>query len=200
MNTAMNSPKIDVADRPRSLMIFTSWPAVSWPIRYDAPVIRIAKSDEIVEDLVAHRLAEDVHGDRGRDPHRASAAPSSPRVALSTSGDITASTNKSSSVSRIGLSDDEVRAGGGEIGQQRLGRRLERQLQRVASLADLAALRTRAPKDAISCVARAGDDELPAARAERQHVGEAPARRRDGPLRESRRGCTALRRRSGRAS
>jgi hypothetical protein len=33
MNTAMNRPNTEVAARLRSLMIFTSWPAVSWPMR-----------------------------------------------------------------------------------------------------------------------------------------------------------------------
>ena len=43
MKTAMNSPKIDIAARPRSLMIFTSCPAVTWPIRYEAPITSSAK-------------------------------------------------------------------------------------------------------------------------------------------------------------
>jgi hypothetical protein len=43
MNTAMNKPKSDVAASPRSLMILTSCPAVSWPSMYDAPISRIAK-------------------------------------------------------------------------------------------------------------------------------------------------------------
>ena len=47
MKIAMNRPKIEVAARPRSLMILTSWPAVSWPIRYDAPISRIAKNTRL---------------------------------------------------------------------------------------------------------------------------------------------------------
>ncbi len=43
MKMAMNNPKIAIADRPRSLMIFTSCPAVICPIRYDAPITSSAK-------------------------------------------------------------------------------------------------------------------------------------------------------------
>ena len=64
MNTAMNRPKIEVAASPRSLMILMSWPAVSWPIRYDAPISSSAKNDQVVQHLVADRLAEHVQRDR----------------------------------------------------------------------------------------------------------------------------------------
>ena len=47
MNTAMNIPKIEVAARPRSLMIFTSCPAVSCPIRYEAPMRTMAKKTRL---------------------------------------------------------------------------------------------------------------------------------------------------------
>ena len=47
MNTAMNRPNIDVAESPRSLMILTSCPAVSWPIRNDAPISSIANSTRL---------------------------------------------------------------------------------------------------------------------------------------------------------
>ena len=38
MKIAMNRPKTAIAASPRSLMILTSWPAVSWPMSYDAPI------------------------------------------------------------------------------------------------------------------------------------------------------------------
>src|SRR5687767_2398082 len=44
MKMAMNRPNTAVAARPRSLMIFTSWPAVSWPRRYDEAISRTAKN------------------------------------------------------------------------------------------------------------------------------------------------------------
>src|SRR3954470_15257709 len=47
MKMAMNKPKTEVAARPRSLMIFTSWPAVSWPRRYDEEMRRTAKSTRL---------------------------------------------------------------------------------------------------------------------------------------------------------
>ena len=47
MNTAMNSPNSSVAARPRSLMILRSCPTVSWPIRYEAPISRIANSTRL---------------------------------------------------------------------------------------------------------------------------------------------------------
>src|SRR3954451_12491602 len=47
MKIAMNNPKTDVAARPRSLMIFTSCPAVSWPRRYDDEMRRTAKSTRL---------------------------------------------------------------------------------------------------------------------------------------------------------
>jgi hypothetical protein len=47
MNTAMNRPKMDVAASPRSLIIFTSWPAVSCPMRYDAAINSSAKKTRL---------------------------------------------------------------------------------------------------------------------------------------------------------
>ena len=44
MNTAMPRPKIDIAARPRSLMILRSWPAVSSLIKNDAAIIRTANT------------------------------------------------------------------------------------------------------------------------------------------------------------
>src|SRR5829696_5674882 len=44
MKMAMNSPNTVVAARPRSLMIFTSCPAVSWPSRYEALISSTAKN------------------------------------------------------------------------------------------------------------------------------------------------------------
>ena len=87
------------------------------------------------------------------------------------------STKKSSSVSRIGLSETRCAPAGGQLGEQLLGRRVERQLERVAPLADPHGARARAGRaTAISASLDAGDDQLPAARAEREHVGQ-PARR-----------------------
>ena len=68
---------------------------------------------------------------------RSSTAPPSPRSCASTSGAVTCSTKKSSSVSRIGFSDTSVRAGRRSArASEALGRRVERQLERVAALAD----------------------------------------------------------------
>jgi hypothetical protein len=47
MNTAMKRPKMEVAARPRSLMSFTSCPAVICPIKYDAPISTIAKNTRL---------------------------------------------------------------------------------------------------------------------------------------------------------
>ena len=47
MNTAMSRPNVAMAARPRSLMILTSCPAVSWPIRYDAPISSAAKTTRL---------------------------------------------------------------------------------------------------------------------------------------------------------
>ena len=44
MKMAMKWPNSEIADRPRSLMIFTSCPAVSWPRRSDAAMMRTANS------------------------------------------------------------------------------------------------------------------------------------------------------------
>jgi hypothetical protein len=44
MKMAMKCPNSEIADRPRSLMIFTSWPAVSWPRSSDAAMTIIANS------------------------------------------------------------------------------------------------------------------------------------------------------------
>ena len=71
---AMNRPNSDVAARPRSLMILTSWPAVSWPIRIEAPTSSTREQHEVVEHAVADRLAEDRDGDA---PHRVHARRSS---------------------------------------------------------------------------------------------------------------------------
>ena len=68
MNTAMNRPNTEVAASPRSLMILTSCPAVSWPIRYDAPISSDREQHEVVEHLVADRFAEHVQRDRRRRP------------------------------------------------------------------------------------------------------------------------------------
>ena len=51
MKTAMNRPKTEVAARPRSLMILTSCPAVSWPIRYDADISSTAKNTRLYRTL-----------------------------------------------------------------------------------------------------------------------------------------------------
>src|SRR5574338_1267288 len=47
MKIAMNRPKTAVAASPRSLMIFTSWPAVSWPSRNDDPIRSTANSTRL---------------------------------------------------------------------------------------------------------------------------------------------------------
>src|SRR5687767_15162985 len=44
MKIAMNRPNTAVAASPRSLMILTSCPAVSWPMRYDEEISRTANS------------------------------------------------------------------------------------------------------------------------------------------------------------
>jgi hypothetical protein len=44
---AMNRPKSDVAESPRSLMILTSCPAVSWPMRIEAPTSSTAKKTRL---------------------------------------------------------------------------------------------------------------------------------------------------------
>jgi hypothetical protein len=44
---AMNNPKMAVAASPRSLMILTSWPAVSWPRKNDEAMSRMAKSTRL---------------------------------------------------------------------------------------------------------------------------------------------------------
>ena len=63
---AMNTPKMDVAARPRSLMILTSCPAVSWPIRIEAPTSSTREKDKVVKDAVANRFAEDRDGHTAR--------------------------------------------------------------------------------------------------------------------------------------
>ncbi len=47
MKMAMKVPKIDTDARPRSLMIFTSCPAVSWPISSDTPISSRAKATRL---------------------------------------------------------------------------------------------------------------------------------------------------------
>src|SRR5919201_987342 len=85
MNTAMNSPNTVVAASPRSLMILTSWPAVSCPITYDAPIIRIANSTRLYRTLsrtdsrntltAMAAVAFIVYGSRGPTPARSHSAP-----------------------------------------------------------------------------------------------------------------------------
>jgi hypothetical protein len=47
MKIAMNRPNTAVAASPRSLMIFTSWPAVSWPMKNDEAMSMTAKSTRL---------------------------------------------------------------------------------------------------------------------------------------------------------
>src|SRR6476620_7012089 len=47
MKLAMKRPKAEVAARPRSLMILTSCPAVSCPIKYDDAIRSTAKSTRL---------------------------------------------------------------------------------------------------------------------------------------------------------
>ena len=120
MKIAMKWPKSEMAASPRSLMILTSWPAVSWPSSSDAAMISTANSDDAVEHLVADRLLEDVGGDAqvpyeritSGDPRRAALvvdrrsgrpAPAAKRSTLA--GLVDLPHEQSSSVSRSGLID-----------------------------------------------------------------------------------------------
>jgi hypothetical protein len=47
MKMAMNSPKTEVAESPRSLMILMSWPAVSWPSRYEDEISSTANNTRL---------------------------------------------------------------------------------------------------------------------------------------------------------
>src|SRR4029453_2008475 len=47
MKIEMNRPNTAVAASPRSLMILTSCPAVSWPIRYEDEISRTANSTRL---------------------------------------------------------------------------------------------------------------------------------------------------------
>ena len=77
MKTAMNRPNQRHRARPRSLMILTSCPAVSWPSSMRRRDQQDGEEHQVVEHLVAHRLAEDVHGDPAR-----SFASRDPRLSL----------------------------------------------------------------------------------------------------------------------
>src|SRR5207248_8486321 len=65
------------------------------------------EQDKVVEDLVADRFAKDVDGNRGNRSHGPACALSSsrPRRGDIAAGEVTRSTNRSSSVGRIGLSE-----------------------------------------------------------------------------------------------
>src|SRR6185503_11083717 len=99
-----------------------------------APDQQHREQHQVVEHLVAYRLAEDVERNRCRGLHRRAAAfgSSSPRSADATAGVVTCSTKKSSSVWRIGLSDTRCappavsspsrRSGGGSSGRSSMNR------------------------------------------------------------------------------
>ena len=47
MKIAISRPIVAIAASPRSLMILRSCPAVSWLIRYEAPISRTAKTTRL---------------------------------------------------------------------------------------------------------------------------------------------------------
>ena len=101
-------------------------------------------------------------------------------------GRVTCWTKKSSSVSRIGLSDTSCAPAAVSSASSAIGRRIERQLERVAAFADARRRAcARAPSAASAGVADAGHDELPAAHLERQHLGQ-PAGRHQPALGQNR--------------
>ena len=83
-------------------MILMSWPAVSWPSRYEDADQQDREQHEVVGHAVAHRLAEDVDRDRA---NRAHASLLRLRRARPRPTSVTRCTKKSSSVSRSGLSE-----------------------------------------------------------------------------------------------
>src|SRR2546422_541608 len=53
MKMAMSNPKIEIDASPRSLMILTSCPAVSSPIRYEAPSRRAGPAGPVAPALLS---------------------------------------------------------------------------------------------------------------------------------------------------
>src|SRR3954468_2067706 len=136
MKMAMNRPKTAIAASPRSLMILTSWPAVSWPSRKEEAISRTANSARLYgtrsrTDSLKTLTAIQLIGRIGWTPP-AGARP------LSDLGDAPDEVVLERVANRI--ERDERSAGRGEIGQDLLGTRLQRQLERVALRRDLGGL------------------------------------------------------------
>ena len=127
---------------------------------------------QVVEHLVAHRFAEDIQGDRRGGAHDAA---SSPRRGAVASGVDTCRTKKSSRVSRIGLSEISRAPVGGQLRDETLGRRIERQLERVASVPDPNRQAHPRSERGDRRVGDVGHHQLPAARLEREHLGQTAA-------------------------
>src|SRR5688572_11183023 len=132
MNTAMNSPNAAVAASPRSLMIFTSWPAVSWPMRYEEEISSTANSTRLygtrsrtdsLKTLTATQLIARMGSCRG-------AARAIPNLGHTAHEEV---------LQRVAnrVQRDERRPGRRKIGQQPFGRLRQRHFERVALLRDL---------------------------------------------------------------
>ena len=179
MKIAMNRPKTAVAASPRSLMILTSCPAVSWPSRYDEAISRTANSDQVVGHAVAHRLAEDADRDPANGAHRRLR-----RAACARAGAGLRHPLHEEVLERVAqrVERHQRRAGRDQLGQQPLRRRLERQLERVARRArSRSAARTAGATPREHLRREVGDHQLPAVDLEREDVGQAARTPRAGP-------------------
>src|SRR4029453_19254245 len=129
MKIAMNRPKSEVALSPRSLMILTSWPAVSWPSRYDEAMRSTANRTRLYgtpsrpDSLKAWTAIELVARIVGGQLPRAGFGHVLDEEILERVADR--------------VERDERRAGGDQIRQHPVGRLVERQLERVGPGRDL---------------------------------------------------------------
>ena len=157
---------------------------------------------EVVEHLVADRLAEHVEGDQPTAliSGASAAARPSPRSRASTSGAVTCRTKKSSSVSRIGLSETSVAPAAARSASTRSGAGSSGSSTCVTAVADAARSSSRARPASAQRVGRRRPPPDPSREPGTPASRSAGRWSSGGRAPESPRGCRAPRRRSARAS